>query len=132
MHLIAIFILIARAKQLYLKVCLNLPGVGVNIYLIMDISLIISILALILSIILGIIRFLDYRRDRAIIVLKCEKGKNFIFADSFLPGFKKLEEGESTKYIVEQDKIPLNKIKYIIAVDTIDRIFKTKLKFKNS
>jgi len=141
----------------------------------MDISLIISILALALSVILGIVRILDYRRDRAIIALKCEadqylvarggvnpykdgveyfivtvmnkgrrpvtitkvgyvpknkKDNHVIFADSFLPGFRKLAEGESTQYIVEQNKIPLDKIKYIVATDTIDRKFKTKLKLK--
>lgn len=53
-----------------------------------------------------------------------------VFSDSFLPGFRELTEGKSTKYIAEQSKIPVDKIKYIIATDTIDRKFKTKLKLK--
>ena len=141
----------------------------------MNISLIISILALLISIVLAIIRILDYRRDRANIVLKCEtdqyivasggqnpykngvkyfvvtvmnKGRRPVtitrvdytpknkkenygtFADSFKPGFRELTEGKSTQYLVQQDKIPLDKIKYIVAIDTIDRKFKTKLKLK--
>ncbi|MBU2025332.1 MAG: hypothetical protein ABIC36_02660 [bacterium] len=61
---------------------------------------------------------------------KNKKDNAGTFFDSFAPGFRELTEGKSTQYLAEQSKIPLEKIKYIVAIDTTDRQYKVKLKLK--
>lgn len=141
----------------------------------MDLSLIISILALLVSVALGVLRLVEFNRDKVKVSLKCEadqlivarggsspykdgvkyicvtvmnrgrrpvtiqnvayvladtKEKYGIFADSLLNTLKELTEGKAAQYFVEQDKVPLDKIKYFIAIDSIGRKYKGKLKLK--
>jgi len=54
--------------------------------------------------------------------------KEGILADSFKEGPRELSEGKSTDYLVQQDLIDLEKIKYFVAYDQTGRQYKGKLK----
>lgn len=60
-------------------------------------------------------------------ISKNKNDKNGILSDSLLRGRVKLTEGESMDYLLEQDSVNLEKIKYFVAYDLTGREYKGKL-----
>jgi len=56
------------------------------------------------------------------------KDKHGILTDSLLKGSRELAEGKSTNYLLEQDQVNLEKIKYFVAYDQTGRQYKGKFK----
>ena len=63
-------------------------------------------------------------------ITKDKNGADGLLSDSFHPGPRELTEGKSTNYLIEQERIDLDKIKYFVASDLTGRQFKGKLKIK--
>ena len=65
-------------------------------------------------------------------ITKGNNEKDALLSDSLREGPRELNEGKSTSYLMEQDAIDLNKIKYFVAYDLTGREFKGKLKRKKN
>lgn len=63
-------------------------------------------------------------------ITKNKEEGNGILSDSVRSGSRELTEGKSTDYLMEQDSVVLDKIKYFVAYDMTGREFKGKLKLK--
>lgn len=61
-------------------------------------------------------------------ISKNKKDEHGILSDSLLRGSRELAEGKSTDYLLEQDQVNLEKIKYFVAYDLTGRLYKGKLK----
>jgi hypothetical protein len=62
------------------------------------------------------------------IVMKNKKDKNMLLSDALLGGSRKITDGESTDYLIEEKSVDLNKIKYFVAYDSTGKGYRGKLK----
>jgi len=53
---------------------------------------------------------------------------NGVLSDGFCYGSRELTEGKSTDYLIRQDLLNLDDIKYFVVYDSTDKEFKGKLK----